>query len=50
MGLGVRVRGGAMLWQIYDRLAGGLLDTIALVLGLGTLVAWALVSLIGGPL
>ena len=37
-----------MLWRLYDALAGGILDTIALVLGLGALVAWGLVSVIVG--
>lgn len=39
-----------MFYRIYIVLVGGILDTIALVLGLGALVAWGLVSVIGGPL
>ena len=37
-----------MIHRLWSLLTGGLLDTAAIVIGLACLVAWALVSCLGG--
>lgn len=37
-----------MIHRLWDLLVGGAIDTAALVIGLGAIVAWALVAIVGG--